>query len=187
MRRCSGSPLRVKTYERDGALWLRTTDYGDDKDRVMRKSGRRLHLLRARRRLPHHQVGARLREGDQRAGHGPSQHGDARARRPAGGGHGHSRRLPRLRAAQDGDGDEGRRGGEDLQARRHLRHPARPDRRGRAATRCASSSSRGKRRHGVRVRRRPGANRSRRRTRSTTSSTRTRACAACSSSGARRT
>jgi arginyl-tRNA synthetase len=27
-----------KTYERDGALWLKTTDYGDDKDRVMRKS-----------------------------------------------------------------------------------------------------------------------------------------------------
>jgi arginyl-tRNA synthetase len=29
-----------KTYESDGALWLRTTDYGDDKDRVMRKSSR---------------------------------------------------------------------------------------------------------------------------------------------------
>ena len=28
-----------KTYEQDGALWLRTTDYGDDKDRVMRKAG----------------------------------------------------------------------------------------------------------------------------------------------------
>lgn len=27
------------TFEQDGALWLRTTDYGDDKDRVMRKSG----------------------------------------------------------------------------------------------------------------------------------------------------
>ncbi|GIK85766.1 MAG: arginine--tRNA ligase [Betaproteobacteria bacterium] len=27
-----------RTYEREGALWLRTTDYGDDKDRVMRKS-----------------------------------------------------------------------------------------------------------------------------------------------------
>jgi arginyl-tRNA synthetase len=27
-----------KTYELDGALWLRTTDEGDDKDRVMRKS-----------------------------------------------------------------------------------------------------------------------------------------------------
>ncbi|MES2299505.1 MAG: arginine--tRNA ligase [Pseudomonadota bacterium] len=26
-----------KTYEQDGALWLRTTEYGDDKDRVMRK------------------------------------------------------------------------------------------------------------------------------------------------------
>jgi arginyl-tRNA synthetase len=27
------------TYEKDGALWLKTTDFGDDKDRVMRKSG----------------------------------------------------------------------------------------------------------------------------------------------------
>ncbi|HEX6692931.1 MAG TPA: arginine--tRNA ligase [Burkholderiales bacterium] len=27
-----------KTYDKDGALWLRTTDYGDDKDRVVRKS-----------------------------------------------------------------------------------------------------------------------------------------------------
>jgi arginyl-tRNA synthetase len=29
-----------KTYESDGALWLRTTDFGDDKDRVVRKSDR---------------------------------------------------------------------------------------------------------------------------------------------------
>ena len=27
-----------KSYEADGALWLKSTDYGDDKDRVMRKS-----------------------------------------------------------------------------------------------------------------------------------------------------
>jgi arginyl-tRNA synthetase len=27
-----------KAFEQDGALWLKTTDYGDDKDRVMRKS-----------------------------------------------------------------------------------------------------------------------------------------------------
>jgi arginyl-tRNA synthetase len=27
-----------KTYEQDNALWLKTTDYGDDKDRVMKKS-----------------------------------------------------------------------------------------------------------------------------------------------------
>ena len=26
-----------KTYDKDGALWLKSTDYGDDKDRVMRK------------------------------------------------------------------------------------------------------------------------------------------------------
>jgi len=29
---------RGLTYEQEGALWLRTTDYGDDKDRVLRKS-----------------------------------------------------------------------------------------------------------------------------------------------------
>jgi arginyl-tRNA synthetase len=29
---------RGHTYEKDGALWLRTTDFGDDKDRVMRKT-----------------------------------------------------------------------------------------------------------------------------------------------------
>ncbi|HET7303298.1 MAG TPA: arginine--tRNA ligase [Segeticoccus sp.] len=29
-----------KVYEQDGALWLRTTDYGDDKDRVVVKSDR---------------------------------------------------------------------------------------------------------------------------------------------------
>jgi arginyl-tRNA synthetase len=27
-----------KTFDQDGALWLRTTEYGDDKDRVMRKT-----------------------------------------------------------------------------------------------------------------------------------------------------
>src|SRR4029079_19551249 len=27
-----------QTYEKDGALWLRTSDYGDDKDRVLVKS-----------------------------------------------------------------------------------------------------------------------------------------------------
>jgi arginyl-tRNA synthetase len=27
-----------KTFDQDGALWLKTTEYGDDKDRVMRKS-----------------------------------------------------------------------------------------------------------------------------------------------------
>jgi arginyl-tRNA synthetase len=30
--------VRAQTYEKEGALWLRTTAFGDDKDRVMRKS-----------------------------------------------------------------------------------------------------------------------------------------------------
>ncbi len=30
--------LKGHTYEAEGALWLRTTDFGDDKDRVLRKS-----------------------------------------------------------------------------------------------------------------------------------------------------
>jgi len=33
------------TYELDDALWLRTTAFGDDKDRVMRKKRRRLYLF----------------------------------------------------------------------------------------------------------------------------------------------
>lgn len=32
-------------YEKDGALWLRTTDYGDEKDRVLRKSDGTLSYL----------------------------------------------------------------------------------------------------------------------------------------------
>jgi arginyl-tRNA synthetase len=35
VRRLAGSG---RTYEHEGALWLRTSEYGDDKDRVMRKS-----------------------------------------------------------------------------------------------------------------------------------------------------
>ncbi|MBR0040614.1 MAG: arginine--tRNA ligase [Oscillospiraceae bacterium] len=33
------------TYEQDGALWFRSTDYGDDKDRVLRKSDGTLSYL----------------------------------------------------------------------------------------------------------------------------------------------
>ena len=82
------------TFEQDGALWLRTTDFGDDKDRVMREvRTAALHLLRAGRGVPRDQVGARIPPRHQRAGGGPPQHRDARARRPAGARHGHSRRA----------------------------------------------------------------------------------------------
>ena len=147
------------TYEKDGALWLRTTDFGDDKDRVMRRSAEKggdAHVLPARRRVPRHEVGARLHARDQRAGRRPSQHGDARARRAAGARHGHSAGLSGVRAAPDGDGDARRRGGEDLQARRQLRHRARSHRRGRPR-RGALLLPHAEGRFAARVRRRPRA------------------------------
>ena len=77
-----------KTYELDGALWLRTTDYGDDKDRVMRKSDGTYtyfvpdvayHLAKLERGYhrainiqggDHHGTIARVRAGVQAAGSG---------------------------------------------------------------------------------------------------------------------
>jgi arginyl-tRNA synthetase len=77
-----------KTYEEGGALWLRTTDYGDDKDRVMRKSDGSYtyfvpdvayHLAKLERGYgkainiqggDHHGTVARVRAGVQAAGGG---------------------------------------------------------------------------------------------------------------------
>ena len=74
------------TYEKDGALWLRTTDFGDDKDRVLRKQDGTLHLPRARHRLPHRQARARLRSRDRRLGRRPPRLHPADARGAAGAG-----------------------------------------------------------------------------------------------------
>ena len=77
-----------KTYEEGGALWLRTTEYGDDKDRVMRKSDGTYtyfvpdvayHLIKFERGFTkainvqggdHHGTIARVRAGVQAAGAG---------------------------------------------------------------------------------------------------------------------
>ena len=77
-----------KTYEEGGALWLRTTDYGDDKDRVMKKSDGTYtyfvpdvayHLVKFERGFTkainiqggdHHGTIARVRAGVQAAGLG---------------------------------------------------------------------------------------------------------------------
>jgi arginyl-tRNA synthetase len=77
-----------KTYEDGGALWLRTTEYGDDKDRVMRKSDGTYtyfvpdvayHLIKFERGYTqainiqggdHHGTTARVRAGLQAAGLG---------------------------------------------------------------------------------------------------------------------
>ena len=48
-------------YEKDGALWFKSTDYGDDKDRVLRKSDGTLSSLpHPGHRQPRLQDGARL-------------------------------------------------------------------------------------------------------------------------------
>jgi arginyl-tRNA synthetase len=77
-----------KTYEEGGALWLRSTEYGDDKDRVMRKSDGTYtyfvpdvayHLAKFERGFAkainiqggdHHGTTARVRAGVQAAGMG---------------------------------------------------------------------------------------------------------------------
>ncbi|MCZ8254903.1 MAG: arginine--tRNA ligase, partial [Polaromonas sp.] len=77
-----------KTYEQDGALWLKSTDYGDDKDRVMKKSDGTYtyfvpdvayHLAKWERGfgkainiqgMDHHGTIARVRAGLQAAGEG---------------------------------------------------------------------------------------------------------------------
>ncbi|MEJ7755447.1 MAG: hypothetical protein WKF83_03050 [Nocardioidaceae bacterium] len=68
-------------FEADGALWLRTSDFGDDKDRVVVKSdGKPAYISRRPGVLP----------------------GQARTRvRPVP--HHAGRRPPRLRRAADGD------------------------------------------------------------------------------------
>jgi len=80
-----------KTYEQDGALWLKSTDYGDDKDRVMRKSDgsytyfvpdvayhiakweRGFHKVVNIQGTDHHGTIARVRAGLQAAGEGIPQ------------------------------------------------------------------------------------------------------------------
>ena len=156
-------------------LWLRTTDFGDDKDRVMREA-RRARYTYFVPDVAYHvtkwQRGFRARS----TCRAPTT--TARSTRVRAGlqalDMGIPDGLPGVRAAPDGDGDARRRGGEDLQARRQLRDGARPGRRGRArrgalllphaegrlAARRSTSTSRA---------------RSRRRIRSTTSRWRTRA------------
>ena len=116
------------TYEQDDALWLRTTGFGDDKDRVMRKREGgytyfvpdvAYHVSKWNRGFvrvineqgaDHHGTIARVRAGLQASGHR------------------HPERLAGIRAAPDGHGDARWRGSEAVEARRFLRDLARPDR-----------------------------------------------------------
>ena len=70
-RRSRSSSGASHVYESEGATWLRTTAFGDDKDRVLRRSVGRADLLRLGHRVPRGQARARLRPADQRAGRRP--------------------------------------------------------------------------------------------------------------------
>ncbi len=171
-----------KTYEQDGALWLKSTDYGDDKDRVMRKSDGgytyfvpdvAYHIQKFKRGFTkvvniqgtdHHGTIARVRAGLQAADVGI----------PAG--------LPRLRAAHHGARGAQWRRGEDQQARRQLRDAARPDRvdeQGRRALLPAEPQAR----YRVHLRRGLGRGARTTTTRCTTCSTPTPASARCCAAG----
>jgi arginyl-tRNA synthetase len=51
-------------FDHDGAVWLRTTDFGDDKDRVLIRADGTPDVLRRRRRVLPEQEGPRLRRED---------------------------------------------------------------------------------------------------------------------------
>jgi arginyl-tRNA synthetase len=83
----SGSPPAATSTSRDGALWFRSSAFGDEKDRVVRRENGAIHLFRRRHRLPPEQVRARFRTRDRRLGRrSPRLHrareGGARRARP---------------------------------------------------------------------------------------------------------
>ena len=106
-----------KTYEQDGALWLKSTDFGDDKDRVMRKKdGSYTYFVPD---VAYHI--AKWERGFTKVINiqGTDHHGtiSPRARRPAGRQRGHSAGLPRLCAAHHGARGQGWRRGQDFSKR----------------------------------------------------------------------
>ena len=122
-------------FDDDGAVWLRTTDFGDDKDRVLIRAQRRAHLLRRRRRVLPEQEGPRLRREDL-----PPRRRPPRLRQPAQGHRGRRRRRPRgqHRGADRPAGLHQRR--QAVQARRQHHRARRPASSGSARTPCGTRS-----------------------------------------------
>ena len=123
--RCGGSSRRGTPTTRTARSGCARPTSATTRTASCARASGDLHVLRARRRVPRHEMGARVQARHQRAGRRSPQHGDARADRTAGARHRNPQGISGLRAAPDGDGDARRRGGEDLQARRQLRHRAR--------------------------------------------------------------
>jgi hypothetical protein len=92
-RPCASWSPPARPTRKDGALWLRTTDFGDDKDRVMRKSDGTTPT--SCRTWPTTSAsGSAATSVGQRAGRRPPRHRRARARRPAGAGLRHPAGYP---------------------------------------------------------------------------------------------
>ena len=115
-------------YESEGALWLRTTTFGDDKDRVLRALDRRADLLRRRRRLPGGQVPPRLRPRDLRPRRRPSRLHRAAEGRSHRGARARTRTASRCRSCSSCTSSRAATEGEDVQAPRRLRDARRADR-----------------------------------------------------------
>ena len=120
---------RGHVYEQDGAVWFRSTAFGDDKDRVIYPLERRADLLRRRHRLRDREVQPRLRPPHLHLGRRPPRDGRPRPQRRRGDG-----LRPRGRpgpALLVGPLRPRRRGGLDEQAGRRVHHPRRAAGRGR--------------------------------------------------------
>ena len=161
---------RGHVYEQDGAVWFRSTAFGDDKDRVIYRSDRRTDLLRGRHRLRDREARPRLRPPHLHLGRRPPRDGRPRPQRRRGDGlrprgrPGPALFVGPLRPRRPGDLDE--------QARGRVHHPRRAARRGRRRRRAlVLRVARGRRPRSTSTSSWPRSSRTR--TRSTTSSTRT--------------
>ena len=110
-------------YEDDGAVWFRSTAFGDDKDRVVIRSQRRPHVLRGGLRLRDRQVLPRLRSPDLRVGsRSPRRCRPGEGRGPGAGLRSEARRD---RPVPVGGVPARRRARQDEHARRRVRHARR--------------------------------------------------------------
>ena len=124
---------RGMTYEKDGAIWYKATEYGGEKDEVLVRANGNPTYFAADIAYHYNKFAVRgLRPGHQRLGRRPP--------RPCGppegrdGRHRPGRQQAGYRADAAGAPDEGRRAVPDEQAHRQGDHPVRPD-----WTRCRST------------------------------------------------
>ncbi len=158
-------------YEAEGAVWFRSTAFGDDKDRVLVRSNGQHTYFAADCAYLVDKFARGLRSPDLRLGGRSPRRRRARDGRRAG-----ARASTRARRAADLPVrlvPAAWRAREDEQARRHVRHPRRADRRGGDRRRAVPPADVQPRRDDQ-LRHRGGRSASRWRTPSTTSSTATR-------------